>query len=78
MRTPRGREGAPETLRETLVGVAGEPGVALACQQNAVDAVQTAQAKAAAITEEAQREATAVIAAAEQGAASAATSYATA
>ena len=55
---------AREALSGTLVGVAGDLGAALAGQQEATAAVQTARAKGEVIIEAANREAAAVVEAA--------------
>lgn len=66
---------AREALSGTLVGVAGDLGAALAGQQEATAAVQTAHAKGESIIEAARREAAAVVQAAEVEASAAGESY---
>lgn len=56
---------ARDALSGTLVGTAGELGVAQAAQKDAAESISVARAKAAAIVAAAKREADAVIAAAE-------------
>lgn len=66
---------ARDALSGTLVGAAGDLGAALAGQQEAAEAVQTARAKGEAIIEAARREAAAVVEAAVVEASAAGESY---